>query len=176
MHHNVGNVVHGIFLWSSTLLDFKIIIHISFHKPNKSGNSIRINKFIYILLQCILCGHHKKPISWNIYLGSNSNNYVVIKQFLNQLIVVHSTINIRPTIWSLNFVPTNIYKNGLTFITLMKILKIQIDSNIAIEMHLVKKTRHIGSQLYPILSKLRNSHVIKFSLFIELLLIYKVIL
>ncbi len=31
----------------------------------------------------------------------------------------------------------------------MKILKIQIDSNIAIEMHIVKKTTHIGSQLYP---------------------------
>ncbi len=114
MHHNV---VGGIFLWSSTLRDFKIIIHVSFHKP-KSGNSIRVNKFIYILLQFILCGHHKRPISWKIHLGSNSNNYVVIKEFIIQLIVVHSYINIRPTTWSLNFVPTNIYKNGLTFIAL----------------------------------------------------------
>jgi hypothetical protein len=115
MHHNVVNVVGGIFLWWSTILDFKIIIHVSFHKPN-SGNSIKVNKFIYILLQHILCGHHKRPISWKIHLGSNSNNYVVIKQFLIQLIVVHSYINIRPTTWSLNFVPTNIHKNGLTFI------------------------------------------------------------
>jgi hypothetical protein len=173
MHHNVVNVVRGIFLWSSTLLDFKIIIHVSFHKP-KSDNSIRINKFIYILLQCILCGRHKKPISWKIHLGSNSNNYVVIKQLLIQLIVVHSYINIRPTTWSL--APTNIYKNGLTFIALVRNLKIQIDSNTAIEMHLVKKTTHIGSQLYPILSKLENSHVINFLLIIELLFIYKVIL
>jgi hypothetical protein len=94
--------------------------------------------------------------------GSNSNNYVGIKQFLIQLIAVHSNINIRPTTWSLNFAPTNIYKNGLTFIALVKILKIQIDSNIAIEMHLVKKTTHIESQLYPILSKLESSHVIVF--------------
>ncbi len=184
-HDGLVNGANGIFQALSKLPNSLKVIWILFNNPKSGQLTWTKNAHFY---------EHKihptwtpiEPIFKDIQVGSNSTHIITRMQFPMQLATTHTIYWAQGlTFDHLSFDLNGIYKHGLTYITLshiknkenlylqpLQMKNLQIDPNVAIEMHWLQTTTQ-WDVLIPTPHTLCHSHVLICSLNIKSLSLHK---
>jgi hypothetical protein len=119
-HDGLVNGANGMFQGSTKVFSSQEVIWILFNNP-KCGKLTRIKNAHLYEHEIHLTWTLIEPISNDIQIGSNSSHIIIRTQIPIQLAItctIHQAQGL--TLDYLTFDPTNVYKHGLTYITLLR--------------------------------------------------------